>query len=840
MESPPSGSTWLEAFPASDDSGLLLTSGSISSSSGEGCHCTLAMELPDSDDDGKSLSHEGSLDYSDGMSCENFNTLKKGPGWPEFYSFENGCDGKLVPIDPPPEFQDSPPLSEVYQTVPTKNILVGQCRSLTAKSISRVSPASERRYMDKFSGKLVASILAEALSISCKVTWSIHCSQDCHPLECELGKFGQQSASSPRLCWTPELPLVPRTCPGSRASPASPLSRGRPSPPPHHPRRSDSTPGEIGDVYNVPFDSDVYAVPVDVVRPCVDAGASTATSRKAPSAQQAQTTQPQPQRPGRRHLRKRRRHPSTAGGSRSEATGTRGRSGGGGGATATAAQQGGVQVEGVGKRHSVPQTDPPAPANGSSGLGGRCCPPASTSRPPTSGRSKGSHRGPSNEGRSSEPIHMTLQEVRQYLRNLYSGGGCGRVRGRGGGGGEEEGEGEEGKSSGGRHKGGGVAPAAPSSSATMVGNGKAPMLASEGSSRETSGRSSSSRHGGFSTNLRQTLCSIFRLRRVPGSPGRRHATTSRRPIPTPPESATASSALEDTLEQQTLLPSEVPPPPPPFPGRALPPLPPSSSRPPAPIPETAVTTPLSPTLEGEGGAGRGEDGAAGDPLITEEPSMDFASSIEKVKDYGWYWGPISGEAAEKILSSEPDGSFIVRDSSDDHYIFSLTFKLNGCVRHVRIEHDQGNFSFGSCTKFKSHTIVDFIENAVEHSRSGRYLFFLHRRPVLGPMRVQLLHPVSRFKQVQSLQHMCRFVILKVVRRDLIQTLPLPRRIIDYLSTPHYYSEQTLEEERSGSSGAGSPGGGARSGGSLQPTPPPPPLLPQPLPPPPAEDETPPS
>ena len=67
----------------------------------------------------------------------------------------------------------------------------------------------------------------------------------------------------------------------------------------------------------------------------------------------------------------------------------------------------------------------------------------------------------------------------------------------------------------------------------------------------------------------------------------------------------------------------------------------------------------------------------------------------------------------------------------------------------------GNFSFGSFTKFKSTTIVDFIENAVEHSRSGRYLFFLHRRPVLGPMRVQLLHPVSRFKRVQSLQHLCR-------------------------------------------------------------------------------------
>lgn len=59
--------------------------------------------------------------------------------------------------------------------------------------------------------------------------------------------------------------------------------------------------------------------------------------------------------------------------------------------------------------------------------------------------------------------------------------------------------------------------------------------------------------------------------------------------------------------------------------------------------------------------------------------------------YGWYWGPISGEAAEKVLSNEPDGSFIVRDSSDHHYIFSLTFRLNGCVRHVRIEHDQGKY-----------------------------------------------------------------------------------------------------------------------------------------------------
>lgn len=75
--------------------------------------------------------------------------------------------------------------------------------------------------------------------------------------------------------------------------------------------------------------------------------------------------------------------------------------------------------------------------------------------------------------------------------------------------------------------------------------------------------------------------------------------------------------------------------------------------------------------------------------VDKQSNLDFAASIEAVKDHGWYWGPLSGDAAEQILSEEPDGSFLVRDSSDDHYIFSLSFKLNGGVRHVRIEHDHG-------------------------------------------------------------------------------------------------------------------------------------------------------
>lgn len=85
----------------------------------------------------------------------------------------------------------------------------------------------------------------------------------------------------------------------------------------------------------------------------------------------------------------------------------------------------------------------------------------------------------------------------------------------------------------------------------------------------------------------------------------------------------------------------------------------------------------------------------------------------------------------------------------NYFIYSYFQFIEFCI--------SGKFCFGSCTMFKARTIVEFIENAVETSRSGRYLFFLNLRPVLGPVRVQLLYPVSRFMRAQSLQHMCRYV-----------------------------------------------------------------------------------
>lgn len=170
-----------------------------------------------------------------------------------------------------------------------------------------------------------------------------------------------------------------------------------------------------------------------------------------------------------------------------------------------------------------------------------------------------------------------------------------------------------------------------------------------------------------------------------------------------------------------------------------------------------------------------------------EPAREIAvdTPMRRLKKMGWYWGSISPDYATRLLENEQDGSFLVRDSSSECYIFSMTFKLDGQVHHARIEHSKGHFSFGRSPKFFCTTIVDFIEQAIEFSHNGDLLFFLHRDPSMeGPVRFRMI-PLSRLKvsMMTSLKHMCRFAILPYVRRDRIYELSIPDCLREYLYEP---------------------------------------------------------
>lgn len=189
----------------------------------------------------------------------------------------------------------------------------------------------------------------------------------------------------------------------------------------------------------------------------------------------------------------------------------------------------------------------------------------------------------------------------------------------------------------------------------------------------------------------------------------------------------------------------------------------------------------------------------------------LTEELLKLSNYGWYWGPISGTEADAKLLSEPDGAFLVRDSSDDRFVFlplffffvkaiieknpyiffcryvlTLSFKSAGKLLHARMEHSGGLFSL--CNQSESEgfsSVADLIDYSMNFSQSAVFCYSRPKYPGHPSFPVRLTKPVSRFTQVRSLQYLCRFVIRQNTRLDNIHKLPLPKTIKGYIEEAHY-------------------------------------------------------
>ena len=163
-------------------------------------------------------------------------------------------------------------------------------------------------------------------------------------------------------------------------------------------------------------------------------------------------------------------------------------------------------------------------------------------------------------------------------------------------------------------------------------------------------------------------------------------------------------------------------------------------------------------------------------------------SLRDLACYGWYWGPVTRVEAEKKLQGLKDGTFLVRDSSDERYLLSLSFRSQGKTLHTRIEYCNGHFSFYSFPDTDSdgyRSVAALIEHSMEYSKDGVFCFSRARALGSPAVPVRLLKPLSRFNQVRTLQHYCRFAIRQCIRFDLIRQLPLPRHVHGFLECSQY-------------------------------------------------------
>ncbi|CAH8458701.1 unnamed protein product [Schistosoma turkestanicum] len=213
-------------------------------------------------------------------------------------------------------------------------------------------------------------------------------------------------------------------------------------------------------------------------------------------------------------------------------------------------------------------------------------------------------------------------------------------------------------------------------------------------------------------------------------------------------------------------------------------------------------------------------------------NQKFVTDLMLLKRIGWYWGPLTVEEAELLLKNCSDGTFLVRDSSHDSYILSVSFRSGGQIYHTRIEHLAGKFSLALLNDLNdnvSSSVAECIERVMidsfqdrmhflpilddtspsnpsvqfmnnhhphphQHEQSQQidhtleHLQSTRRSTSITHIKASLLHPLSRFLIVPSLVHLCRFELLLHVRYDHIDLLPLPLHIIRYLKESQYYAE----------------------------------------------------
>ncbi|XP_013802767.1 suppressor of cytokine signaling 1-like [Apteryx mantelli] len=126
--------------------------------------------------------------------------------------------------------------------------------------------------------------------------------------------------------------------------------------------------------------------------------------------------------------------------------------------------------------------------------------------------------------------------------------------------------------------------------------------------------------------------------------------------------------------------------------------------------------------------------------------LERSLNILQASDF--YWGPLSVGEAHAKLQREPVGTYLVRDSSQGNYLFSLSVRMPTGPVSLRISFQEGYFRLKN---WFSDCVVRLLELVVAGTRNNPLHF-----DEMGGTPLVFSEPLCRSRQtVPTLQELCR-------------------------------------------------------------------------------------
>ncbi|XP_029946259.1 suppressor of cytokine signaling 3-like [Salarias fasciatus] len=135
------------------------------------------------------------------------------------------------------------------------------------------------------------------------------------------------------------------------------------------------------------------------------------------------------------------------------------------------------------------------------------------------------------------------------------------------------------------------------------------------------------------------------------------------------------------------------------------------------------------------------------------------ATLHKLQESGFYWGAITGKEANAMLAAEATGTFLIRDSSDNCHLFTLSVKTASGTKNLRIQCDASSFYLQTDPK-NVHSVPHFdcvlklVHYYMPQSRAnarGGNIYYIYSGGEKIPL--ELIRPLSC--SLSTLQHLCR-------------------------------------------------------------------------------------